>query len=300
VFRHRDNEDPTPMSANVDASRLRSLLDNYSIEMTARDVPHLEQAAEVIPQGTKIPVTFLPGETFDMRVAAAKRVRELGFLPIPHISARRLASQEELEGYLSRIQGEVGTDHAFVVAGDPPQPLGPYEDALAIVRSGLLAKYSIHRVGISGYPEGHPDIGDEKLWQAMRDKKVAIQERGHDFAVVTQFSFDAEPVLAWLEQVRKAGIEATVRVGVPGPASVKRLLAFAARCGVGTSTKVLQKYGISITKLLSTAGPDQIVQDYAAGLDPQKHGDVRLHFYPFGGLRATAEWVRDFRARHGA
>jgi methylenetetrahydrofolate reductase (NADPH) len=26
---------------------------------------------------------------------------------------------------------------------------------------------------------------------------------------------------------------------------------------------------------------------------------VLLHFYPFGGLRATAEWVRDFRAKHG-
>ena len=288
------------MIANVDApTQLRSLLDNYSIEMTAKDVAHLEQAADVIPQGTKIPVTFLPGETFEMRIAAAKRVRDLGFLPIPHISARRLSSQEELEGYLAGLQREVGTDHAFVVAGDPPQPMGPYEDALSIIRSGLLAKHGIRRVGISGYPEGHPDIGDEKLWQAMRDKKIAIQERGHDFAVVTQFSFDAEPVLTWLEAVRKAGVQATVRVGVPGPASVKRLLAFAARCGVGASTKVLSKYGISITKLLSTAGPDQIVQDYARGLDPKKHGDVLLHFYPFGGLRATAEWVRDFRAGNG-
>jgi methylenetetrahydrofolate reductase (NADPH) len=270
-------------------------LNNYSIEMTAKDIAHLEQAADVIPKGTKIPVTFLPGETFEMRIAAAKRVRELGFLPIPHISARRLSSQAELEGFLAGLQREVGTDHAFVVAGDPPQPLGPYEDALAIIRSGLLAKYGIRRVGISGYPEGHPEIGNDTLWQAIRDKKTAILERGHDFAVVTQFSFDAEPVLAWLEQVRAAGIDATVRVGVPGPASVKRLLAFAARCGVGASTKVLQKYGISITKLLSTAGPDEIVRDYAAGLDPAKHGDVLLHFYPFGGLRATAEWVRDFR-----
>jgi methylenetetrahydrofolate reductase (NADPH) len=286
------------MIANADAmNREHGLLNNYSIEMTAKDVAQLEQASDVIPPGTKIPVTFLPGETFEMRIAAAKRVRELGFLPIPHISARRLSSQQELEGFLAGLQREVGTDHAFVVAGDPPQPLGPYEDALSIIRSGLLAKYGIRRVGISGYPEGHPDIGNEKLWQAIRDKQTAILERGHDFAVVTQFSFDSEPVLAWLEQVRRAGIDATVRVGVPGPASVKRLLAFAARCGVGASTKILQKYGISITKLLSMAGPDQIVQEYAAGLDPAKHGDVLLHFYPFGGLRATAEWVRDFRAR---
>lgn len=275
------------------------LLDRYSIEMTAKDVPHLEEAADLIPKGTKIPVTFLPGETFEMRIAAAKRVRDLGFLPIPHISARRLKSQEELEGFLAGIQREVGTDHAFVVAGDPPEPMGPYEDALSIIRSGLLAKYGIKRVGISGYPEGHPDIGNDKLWKASLDKQTAILERGHDFAVVTQFAFDADPVLKWLEELRKNGIQALVRVGVPGPATVKRLLSFASRCGVTASTKVMKKYGLSLTKLLSTAGPDQLIEEYAQKLDPARHGDVLMHMYPFGGLRATAEWVRDFRARNG-
>lgn len=281
------------------ANAVCTLLDYYSIEMTAKDVPNLEAAADIIPPGTKIPITFLPGEDFPMRIAAAKRVRELGFLPIPHISARRLKSQEELESFLAELQREVGTDHAFVVAGDPPEPMGPYEDALAIIRSGLLAKYGIRRVGISGYPEGHPDIGNEKLWQAKRDKLAAILERGHDFAVVTQFTFNAEPVLDWLVQVRKAGVHALVRIGVPGPASVKRLLAFAARCGVGASKTVMKKYGMSITKLLTTAGPDKLIENLAVGLDPKKHGEVLLHFYPFGGIRATAEWIRDYRLSQG-
>lgn len=276
-----------------------ALLNSYSLEMTAKDVPHLEEAAGLIPQGTKIAVTFLPGETFEMRIAAARRVRDLGFLAIPHISARRLKSQEELEGFLAGLQREVGTDHAFVVAGDPPQPMGPYEDALSIIRTDLLAKYGIRRIGISGYPEGHSDIGNERLWQAKRDKQAAILARGHDFAVVTQFAFDAEAVLAWLEQVRMAGVHALVRVGIPGPASVKRLLAFASRCGVGASAQVMKKYGVSLTKFLATAGPDQLIEDYAAGLDPAKHGNVLMHFYPFGGMRATAEWVRDFRERNG-
>ncbi|MEP7245087.1 MAG: hypothetical protein ABI885_15620, partial [Gammaproteobacteria bacterium] len=53
------NEVLQPMVATADAqNRDRSLLSNYSIEMTAKDVAHLEQAADVIPQGTKIPVTF--------------------------------------------------------------------------------------------------------------------------------------------------------------------------------------------------------------------------------------------------
>ena len=64
------------MNAIAAASHRQSeLLNRYSIEMTAKDVQHLEQAADVIPQGTKIPVTFLPGETFEMRIAAAKPAR---------------------------------------------------------------------------------------------------------------------------------------------------------------------------------------------------------------------------------
>src|SRR3546814_1655132 len=56
-------------------------------------------------------------------------------------------------------------------------------------------------------------------------------------------------------------------LGVPGPTSVKRLLSFAARCGVGASAGVMKKYGFSITQLLTTAGPDKLVNNLAAGLD---------------------------------
>ena len=164
------------------------LLQNYSLEMTAKDVPQLEQAAEIIPPETKIAVTFLPNEDFPARVAAAARVRQLGFVPVPHISARRLKSQAELEAFLAALQREAAIDRAFVVAGDPPQPQGPYADALAVIRTGLLGKYGVTRVGISGYPEGHPEIGSEKLWQAKREKQAAIADMGHDFAVVTRLN----------------------------------------------------------------------------------------------------------------
>ena len=36
-----------------------------------------------------------------------------------------------------------------------------------------------------------------------------------------------------------------------------------------------------------------MISELDAGLTPA-HGDVKLHFYTFGGLRATAEWVREF------
>jgi methylenetetrahydrofolate reductase (NADPH) len=82
---------------------LDGLLQNYSLEMTAKDVPQLEEAADIIPQDTKIAITFLPNEDFPARVAAAARVRQLGFVPVPHISARRLKSQAQLEEFLAAL-----------------------------------------------------------------------------------------------------------------------------------------------------------------------------------------------------
>jgi methylenetetrahydrofolate reductase (NADPH) len=54
----------------------------------------------------------------------------------------------------------------------------------------------------------------------------------------------------------------------------------------------MRKYGASITKLLSTAGPELILRDLEAGLAPHAHGQSSLHFYPFGGFARTAEWAR--------
>ena len=271
------------------------IIDNYSIEMTAKDMESLREARNAIPKKTAISVTFLPGEDMAARIAAATLVKSFGFTPVPHISARRLQSHEDLTTFLSRLQLEVGVERAFVVAGDPPKALGPFEDALAVIRTGGLAKIGVRKVGISGYPEGHPDIPDEKLWDALRTKHLTLTELGHGVEIMTQFAFDSAPVLRWLERVRQdAKIAATVRVGLPGPASVKTLLRFAARCGVGATASVMAKYGVSITQLLNTAGPAALIDEFLEHLNPRIHGDVRFHFYPFGGLKKTVDWIQDY------
>lgn len=275
------------------------LTSHYSIEMTAKDVASLVEAAPLIPQGTRLSVTYLPGEEVDARVAAAVAVRDNGFEPVPHLSARRIASQRDLEAYLDAVVTKAQVSEVFVIAGDPDTPIGPYEDALAIIKSGILRRYGIRHVGISGYPEGHPAIAKPILRQAMLDKAAELEAQGLDYAITTQFGFDADPILDWLEAIRADGVTATVKLGVPGPASIKTLMRFAARCGVGASTSVLRKYGISITRLIGSAGPDKLVDTLAARLDPTIHGKVALHLYPFGGLRPTAAWAQDYAAAAG-
>lgn len=285
----------------ADPAAALELIGDFSLEMTGKDVPGLTEAASAIPPGTKINVTFLGNEDLDMRVAAAKAVADLGFVPVPHISARRLASQAQLEEFLVRL-GEVGaTDRVFAVGGDPSEPEGPYPDSLSVIRSGLLQEHGVREVSIAGYPEGHPDIATDELWRHLEDKAAALREQGLDAVILTQFAFDTDPVTAWIEEVRARGIDAQIRIGTPGPAGIKRLIGFARRFGVGANAMIVKKYGFSLTNLIGTAGPDRFVSDLSAMLaERPASGDVKLHFYTFGGLLATAEWVQQYSASQSA
>ena len=290
----------THVMANPQAAL--ELVTGYSLEMTGKDVPGLMEAKDSIPAGTKINVTFLGNEDLEMRVSAAKAVREFGFVPVPHISARRLSSRGQLEEFLSRLQDVGATDSVFVVGGDPATPEGPYEDSYDVIRTGLLLDYGVKEVSIAGYPEGHPDISDEVLWRALDEKSLSLKQQGLKATILTQFAFDTDPVLAWIDQVRARGIDSTIRIGTPGPAGIKRLLGFARRFGIGANAMIVKKYGFSLTNLMGTAGPDKFVTDLSAMLADKNtdapagttSGPVKLHFYTFGGLLATADWAREY------
>ena len=275
--------------------RSAGILADYSLEITARDVDALRGAAARVPAGTFVSVTFLPGESIEARIAATRAVRALGFRPMPHFSARRLASLGDFEGYLHRVVEEAGVRRCFVIAGDPLAPEGPFDDSAALIATGAFERAGIRTMGVGGHPAGHPHMTDAECLQALEAKCAAIGARGMKPIIVTQFGFDAELVLTWLEALRARGVTAPVRIGIPGPASIKTLLRFAARCGVGASATVLKKYGLSLTRLIGTAGPDRMVDDLAAQLAP-RHGEVQLHFYPFGGLDKTVDWINHYAA----
>jgi methylenetetrahydrofolate reductase (NADPH) len=272
-----------------------SLLEDFSLEMTGKDVPKLEEARDTIPPGTRINVTFLGNENLRTRLDAARAVKRLGFVPVPHISARRLGDQADFATFLAGLRTDGACDNVFAVGGDPTRPEGPYESSLALIESGLMTEYGVRHVGISGYPEGHPTIADHDLWSALREKNAALADQRLDGSVITQFGFDVDPVLTWIERVRGEGITLPIRIGVPGPAGVRRLMSYATRFGVGTSASIAKKYGLSLTNLMGTAGPDRFLRALAEGHEPARHGVIKIHFYTFGGLRATSEWVAQYR-----
>jgi methylenetetrahydrofolate reductase (NADPH) len=267
--------------------------DGFSIEMTAKDVDALTHVAPSLRPGTPVSLTFLPGETLEARIAAAIAIRDFGFEPMPHFSARRLESRAEFETYLDAVVQRARVRRCFVIAGDRETPAGPFADSAALIATGRFEKAGIKAIGMAGHPDGHPHMSAEQCWTVLQKKAADIEGRGMAPLIVTQFGFDAGSLLAWLKELRERGIGMPVRVGVPGPAGIKTLLRFAVRCGVQASASVMAKYGLSITQLMGNAGPDKMVDSLREQISSE-HGRVRLHFYPFGGLERTVGWIKSY------
>jgi len=218
-------------------------------------------------------------------------VRALGFTPVPVIAARRLLSSGVLSEYLAGLREAGAAPAALVVGGDPEQPRGPYPDAGSVIDSGLLEEYGVRQVSVAGHPGGHLAAADDVLWSALVAKAAALERRGLDGSVITQFGFDAELALTWLASLRARGISLPVRVSVPGPGDARVLLACASKCGVSVSADAAARYGFSLTDPVGDVGPERFIRDLAAGYDPQRHGAVKLHFETFGGVTALADWL---------
>lgn len=279
--------------------RAQAFLDAFSLEVSAKAMPALGAEAARIPRGTTISIPWLASEDDNARLAAARRVRELGFEPMPHLSARRIGSRAVLERFLQRAANEAGVAQCLLIAGDLATPAGPFADSTSIIETGLLERAGIKAVAIGGHPEGHPVMGSDECWQVLDHKCRAIEARGMAPMIITQFAFDADVVLAWLGALRARGIDVPVLVGVPGPASIARLARYAAMCGVDASASMLARYGISIGRLLATAGPGIFVDHLVSGLN-DAHGLVSPHFFPFGGIAQSLDWIKRHRAQASA
>ena len=157
------------------------------------------------------------------------------------------------------------------------------------MRTGLLQKPGIRSIGIAGYPEAHPRIGIAALDHAREGKIDYAAREDIDLFIVSQFCFDGRPIIDWLERLRAQGVTAPVRVGVAGPATVRTLLGYGLRCGIGNSIRALGSHTSSLTRLLAEHGPEKIVRSIAsaqAGL-----GIAGLHFFPFGDFARSARWI---------
>lgn len=266
---------------------------DFSIEATRPTFAELAELAGILGNTAPIYLSSVPAQSYVELAEIAARVRSLGLEPIAHLSARRLASADDLKEFLKRVRGQADMRRLLVIAGDNGEAAGPFKDALAVITSGILREAGIEEIGIAGYPEGHSHIPAQAIEAALAAKIAATKSADLRLHIVSQFSFQPQAILDWLKRLRAGGVDVPVKVGMAGPTSLPALLRYAKRCGVRSSVQGLMSGAASalVGQLGSGAvGPDRIVETLraAAGL-----GDIAPHYFSFGGVVKTARYARD-------
>jgi methylenetetrahydrofolate reductase (NADPH) len=280
-----------------------ALVAGASLEMSPRQRDAIVPVAEYLAPSTEVFVSSPPAVSHHDIVSAAVALRRHGFEPVPHVAARSLVGFTQLNDLLARVAGEAGVRRALVIGGDLDPPAGPFHASLDVLSLGLFEKHGFTRIGLAAYPEGHPRIATLALERALDVKLALLRRAGIEPWAVTQFVFDAAPVLNWLRVLRAREISLPVRVGLAGPASIVTLARYAVRCGIGHSVGALVRHGTSIARLVAESGPEPVVRQLATS-DWRGLGVEGVHLFGFGGLTRTARWLRavtdgDFRIETG-
>lgn len=273
------------------------LLNDYSTETTPGHAARIPSYAALLRPGRQVNVTFLPGSNFTDTLDTARRLKREGLRPVPHFAARSIPSLAVLDEMLARLQAEVGIDEVLAIGGGVDRPVGELHETMQMLESGLFERHGIRRIGVAGHPEGTPDIPTSDATKALAEKQAFANASGTEVYIVTQFCFEATPVIEWSLRLARQGIELPIQVGVPGPATIKALLNYARLCGIGNSMRVLRRQAHSITKLMTVSAPVRLVTELA--LHKAQHPDSAIsgvHVYPLGGLGRLTQWLDTIQA----
>jgi methylenetetrahydrofolate reductase (NADPH) len=280
---------------------IASMLRGHSIEVHPGETKVVDLAPERLDPGTEVFLTWIPGSNPMDMIEPAAKLRHAGLVPVPHVCARHIETAEQLERFAKRLAGEAGVDRVLIIGGDRPKPAGPFDSSLGVMQSGAFQRAGISRISVAGFPEGNPHIPEHLLQEALQAKLRFARGEGLQLSIVTQFCFDALPIVGWLCRLRAQHVDTPVRVGLAGPAGLMTLARYAVRCGIGNSLHVLAE-NTSFAKLLVEKGPEPIIRGIAPPAeetsgDALPEGVAGLHFFVFGGFKKTVDWIDAQRAQ---
>lgn len=275
---------------------LSELLSGYTAEVTSGDKKSIGVAEKLMVTGSEIFVASLPKDSIDKQVAAMVKIHQMGLKPIPHIVARNIKSSVELKEVLQRFAVEAKIDAALILGGDRDDAVGEFNNSLQLIETGLLQKVGIRKIYLGCYPEGHPRISAEILDTARALKIAAAKRAGLEVELISQFCFEAQPIVEFVKKLRREGITAPLRVGVAGPSSRATLVKYALICGVGASLRALRERQNLAKNMLSGETPEKLLSELALAMsDNPDLGISGVHFFTFGSLEKSAEFVNNMQ-----
>jgi methylenetetrahydrofolate reductase (NADPH) len=286
---------PQPMAARTPmpnpAHKVVAFTNGWSLEATRPSDIDIAALRTILSPRAPVYLSAVPTRDPNEQIDAAIRLHAAGFAPVPHVAVRSFATTAALDTFLARMAAEAGVRRVLVIGGDRDSPAGAFRSALEAIDSGVLQRHGITEIGIAGYPDGHARIPQPELDRALIEKIEIATQIGLGVHVVTQFSFDAKPIIAWIVRLRDFGIEQEVRIGLAGPTSAATLLRYARRCGVRASAQGLARQAGLAKHLFGMSTPDALVRALADAYAAGQLGTVVPHFFSFGGIAATARWA---------
>ena len=265
------------------AKRIRQDLQKSYMEIIP--VPGIEDKLDSLPSDMCLAVTCSPTKGVDETLELSEKLIERGFKVTPHIASKCVSGEKHLEAIIKKLD-ELGIESIFVPGGDRPEPMGDFNNALDLLKALKKLGHNLNKIGMAAHPEGHPDVSDEILMEALEEKKDLA-----DF-IVTQMCFDAEILNDWMNQIQKKGIELPVWVGLPGVIERGRLLKTSLRIGVGDSLRFLRKKSQVATELMKSSiyNPDDLVRDITEKIDINDSKLAGYHIYCFNQIETTEKW----------
>lgn len=264
----------------------------FSIETTPGSARRIADFRNHLPEGTWVYVTSLPGSDFHGTVDTCKKLCDEGMVPVPHFTARGIANARTLDERLNLVTSEAGVTRVLAIGGADREAAGQFADTLSMLETGLFEKYKIRSIGLAGHPEDMPGLERARIREHEFRKLDFARTTSIEMYIVTQFVFEAKPVIDFVERIRSAGNGLPLVVGLPGLATIQSLIRYAKACGIGPSMHFMAKRAKDLRKLLSVQAPDKLVLDLANYCAISTNcGISGAHIYPLGGFEKSATWA---------
>jgi methylenetetrahydrofolate reductase (NADPH) len=273
----------TPESDTREAVRRLVLAADYELI----PLKGLDDKLGALPPATTVTVTSSVKLGLERTLQQSLRAAAAGYHVVPHLPARQVRDEAELRSFVGRIR-DAGITDLYVIGGDAPEPLGPYQSAAQLLAVLAGIDHGLQEIGVACYPEGHPSITDEALLAALLEKQP------HATYMVSQLCFDGDAVLGWLRGIRRAGVTLPLHLGLAGPLSMLKLAELSVRIGVGASVKYLTKQHGLVGSLLrgSSYKPEDLLLGMGEDLTAPELGIASLHLCTFNQVEATHDWQR--------
>ena len=270
-------------SSEVVNKRIRKDLENAYMEIIP--VPGIEDRIGTLQPNMHVAITCSPTKGVDTTLELSEKLIAQGFQVIPHISAKSVTGEKHLETIIKKLD-ELSIESVFVPGGDGPEPLGEFNNAYDLLKALQKSGHNLKKIGIAAHPEGHPDISNKILMEALEKKK------GLADYIVTQMCFDANILGDWLVRINQQGIHLPVWVGLPGVIERGPLLRTSLRIGVGDSLRFLKKKSKVAAELMKSSiyNPEKLVTSISEYKDIADTNLAGYHIFCFNQIEKTEKW----------